>query len=39
MSIYNLFDKRYAQPASSANWQNVIEQDGRNVGIKLSYAF
>jgi len=39
MSIYNLFDKRYAQPASSTNWQNVIEQDGRNVRIKLSYAF
>jgi outer membrane receptor protein involved in Fe transport len=39
MAIYNLFDKRYAQPASSTNWQNVFEQDGRNVGIKLTYAF
>ena len=39
MSIYNLFDKRYAQPASRTNWQNAIEQDGRSVGIKLSYAF
>ncbi len=39
MSIYNLFDKRFAQPGSSTNWQNAIEQDGRNVGIKLSYAF
>jgi outer membrane receptor protein involved in Fe transport len=39
MSIYNLLDKRYAQPASRTNWQNAIEQDGRSVGIKLSYAF
>ena len=39
MSIYNLFDKRYAQPGSRTNWQNSLEQDGRSVGIKLSYAF
>jgi outer membrane receptor protein involved in Fe transport len=39
MSIYNLLGKRYAQPGSRTNWQNAFEQDGRNVGIKLVYAF
>ncbi len=37
--IYNLFDKRYAHPASEINWQNALEQDGRSVRLKLSYRF
>jgi len=37
--LYNLFDKRYAQPAAVTNWQNSIEQDGRSVQLKLIYSF
>ena len=39
LGIYNLFDKRYAHPASEINWQNALEQDGRSVRLKLSYRF
>ncbi len=39
LGLYNLFDKRYAQPAAVTNWQNSFEQDGRSVQIKLSYGF
>jgi iron complex outermembrane receptor protein len=39
LGFYNLFDKRYAQPAAVINWQNSFEQDGRSVQIKLSYGF
>jgi iron complex outermembrane receptor protein len=37
LGIYNLFDKRYAQPAAISNWQNALQQDGRAVLVKLSY--
>ena len=39
IGIYNLFDKRYAQPGAGINWQNAFEQDGRSVRVKLSYRF
>ena len=38
-SIYNLFDKEYADPASEEHVQNSIVQDGRNFRIKASYTF
>jgi iron complex outermembrane receptor protein len=39
LGVYNLFDKRYAQPAAVTNWQDFFEQDGRSVQFKLSYGF
>ena len=39
LGIYNLFDKRHAQPAADTNWQNTLEQNGRSVRIKLSTRF
>ena len=39
LGIRNLFDKRYSHPGSTYNWQNALEQDGRNVRVKLSYRF
>lgn len=38
-SIYNLFDRRYADPGGEEHVQDTIPQDGRNFRIKLSYAF
>lgn len=38
-SIYNLFDRRYADPGGGEHVQDAIPQDGRNFRIKLSYAF
>ena len=37
--IYNLFDKRYQQPAADNNWQNSLEQDGRSARIEARYKF
>ena len=39
VGLYNLFDKRHAQPGADSNWQNAIEQDGRSVRVKLSQRF
>lgn len=38
-SVYNLFDKLYEDPASSAYKQDTIEQDGRTFRFKLTYSF
>jgi len=38
-SIYNLFGRRYADPARPEHMQDVILQDGRNFRFKLSYRF
>jgi len=38
-SIYNLFDTRYGDPGSSEHRQDIIDQDGINFRIKLSYRF
>jgi len=38
-SVYNLFDKEYADPASGAFRQETIEQDGRLFRVKLTYLF
>lgn len=39
VGAFNLFDKRYAQPAADSNWQNAFAQDGRSVRIKLGFGF
>jgi len=36
---YNLFDHKYADPAGEEHRQNSIEQNGRNVRLKLTYHF
>lgn len=39
-SVYNLFDKRYADPARPEHVPiDAIEQDGRNFRLKLGYRF
>lgn len=38
-SVYNLFDKTYADPGSAEHAQNGIAQDGRTYRLKLSYLF
>lgn len=38
-SIYNLFDRRYADPGRPEHIQDVIQQDGRNFRLKLSKRF
>jgi outer membrane receptor for ferrienterochelin and colicins len=38
-SVYNLFDKAYADPASEEHVENVIPQDGRSFRIKLRWRF
>ncbi len=39
VSVYNLFDKRYEDPASQEHAQNAITRDGREFRIKLTYRF
>ena len=38
-SIYNLFDKKYANPGSAEHRQDVIPQDGRTFRLKFTYRF
>lgn len=38
-SVYNLFDKRYADPARPEHVQDMIVQDGRSFRLKLTYRF
>jgi len=38
-SIYNLFDKKYSDPAGAEHAQDRIEQDGRNFRFKITYVF
>jgi outer membrane receptor for ferrienterochelin and colicins len=37
--VYNLFDKRYADPSPSGLLQDTLRQDGRNFRLKLTYSF
>lgn len=39
LSLRTLFDQVYAHPASSRNWQDALEQDGRSARLKLEYRF
>lgn len=39
-SVYNLFDKRYADPAGSQDFkEDTIQQDGRLFRLKITYNF
>jgi len=38
-SIYNLFDKKFADPGSVEHRQDTIEQDGRTFRFKLTFKF
>ncbi|KJU83559.1 TonB-dependent receptor [Candidatus Magnetobacterium bavaricum] len=39
MSVYNLFNKKYSDPASYEHLQSAIEQDGINFRLKVTYKF
>ncbi len=39
LSVYNLFDRRYGDPGSTEHVQDVIQRDGRNFRLKLTYSF
>ncbi|HKX30237.1 MAG TPA: TonB-dependent receptor [Blastocatellia bacterium] len=38
-SVYNLFDQRYGDPGAEEHRQDTIEQNGRNMRLKLTYRF
>jgi len=38
-SVYNLLDRKYADPASTFHTQDTLERDGRSFRIKLTYRF
>ncbi len=38
-SVYNLLDAKYGDPGSEEHAQDVIEQDGRNWRLALTYRF
>ena len=38
-SIYNLFDRKYADPVSTDYLEDRIRQDGRSFRVKLTYKF
>jgi iron complex outermembrane receptor protein len=38
-SVYNLFDKKFSDPASAAHRQDTIEQDGQILRLKITYIF
>jgi iron complex outermembrane receptor protein len=39
LAAYNLFDRRYADPAAEEHRQNAIAQDGRRLQLKLTLAY
>jgi outer membrane receptor for ferrienterochelin and colicins len=38
-SIYNLFNRHYADPGAEEHWEDIIPQDGRTFRVKLTYAY
>ena len=38
-SVYNLFNRRYAEPASADYLQDALAQDGRTFRLKVDYKF
>ena len=38
-SVYNIFDKRYADPGSEEHRQEGIVQQGRTFRVRLTYSF
>ena len=39
VGIFNLFDEEYGHPGFAEHVQDVIDQDGRTVGVRLKYRF
>jgi iron complex outermembrane receptor protein len=39
LGVYNLFDRRYADPGSTEHLQAVIPQDGRTLRARIGYVF
>ncbi len=39
LGIYNLLDRKYADPADRINVQDTIRQDGRTLRLKMDYWF
>ena len=39
VGIYNLFDEKHGHPGFAEHTQDVIEQDGRTVGVKLTCRY
>ena len=39
VGIHNLFDRQYEYPAAGSNWQNSLQQDGRQVRVKVIYQY
>lgn len=39
LTLYNLFDQKYASPATDQHTQRVIPQDGLSLRVKLTYRF
>ena len=39
LSVYNVFDQRYSDPASLDHTQDFILQDGRTVWLRMAYGF
>jgi iron complex outermembrane receptor protein len=39
VSLYNVLDQRYGDPATPGHLQEVLERDGRTVRFKLTYRF
>jgi hypothetical protein len=39
VGIFNLFDEEYGHPGFAEHVQDIIEQDGRSVGARLTYRF
>ena len=39
VSVYNVLDRKYDDPASRFHQQDTIEQDGRSFRVKLTYRF
>jgi iron complex outermembrane receptor protein len=38
-SLYNAFDRKYADPSGNGLVENIIVQDGRSFRIKVGYKF
>ena len=39
LGVHNLFDRRHAHPGADTNWQDALQQDGRNVRLALTARF
>src|SRR5207245_9339566 len=38
-SVYNLLENRYGDPSTPFRRQDILEQDGRSLRVKLTYRF